>query len=58
MTAVPERRTWSRLPDAELLQLRFFKAKVEFYTGIVNRNRAQGKFLLGWLNRILKESAK
>jgi hypothetical protein len=30
MTSPPERRTWSRLPDAELLQLRFCDLKLPF----------------------------
>lgn len=31
----------------------FFIAKVKRYAEIVNKNRTQGKFLLGWINRSL-----
>lgn len=34
--------------------MRYALAKVARYAEIVNRDRGQGKFLLGWLNRTLK----
>jgi lysozyme family protein len=33
--------------------LGYFAAKIERYVGIVNRDRSQAKFLLGWMNRSL-----
>lgn len=32
-------------------------ARIGRYAEIVNRNRSQGKFLLGWVNRTLREAA-
>ncbi len=40
--------------DPEKFVLRFSMAKVARYRDIVNKNRSQIKFLLGWLNRTLK----
>lgn len=37
--------------------LRYALAKIARYAEIVNRDRSQNKFLLGWLNRTLKEVA-
>lgn len=34
--------------------LGYFAAKIERYAGIVNRDRSQAKFLLGWVNRSLE----
>ena len=39
----------------ELFNLRFFLAKITRYAEIVNKNRTQGKFLLGWINRSLQD---
>lgn len=44
--------------DGELFELRYFLAKMTRYAEIVNRNRGQGKFLLGWTNRAIKEAAR
>lgn len=43
--------------DPELFVLRFSLAKITRYRDIVTRDRSQGKFLLGWINRTLKEAA-
>lgn len=40
--------------DESDFELKFAIAKVTRYASIVNRNRGQSKFLLGWLNRTLK----
>ncbi len=40
--------------DEELFVSKYSLAKVARYTEIVNRDRRQIKFLLGWLNRTLK----
>lgn len=40
--------------DEEDFVVRYALAKVARYAEIVNRDRGQGKFLLGWLNRTLK----
>ena len=32
-------------------------AKINHYACIVNKNRSQGRFLLGWVNRTLKVAA-
>jgi lysozyme family protein len=40
--------------DGEDFVIRYALAKVARYAEIVNRNRDQGKFLLGWINRTLK----
>jgi len=39
--------------DANLFIARYALAKVARYANIVNRDRSQGKFLLGWINRTL-----
>lgn len=40
--------------DEELFISKYALAKVARYAKIVKRDRSQGKFLLGWLNRTLK----
>ena len=40
--------------DGETFKEKFAIAKIARYATIVNRNRTQGKFLLGWINRTLK----
>lgn len=44
-----------KLLDPELFNLRFFLAKITRYAEIVNKNRSQSKFLLGWINRSLQD---
>ena len=39
--------------DAELFEYRFALAKITRYAQIVTRDRSQGKFLLGWINRTI-----
>lgn len=39
--------------DAELFEYRFALAKITRYAQIVTRDRSQGKFLLGWVNRTI-----
>ena len=41
--------------DPELFALKYALAKVSRYAEICNRDRSQSKFLLGWINRTLKE---
>lgn len=41
----------------ELFVAKYALARLARYEQIVRRNRTQGKFLLGWLSRTLKESA-
>lgn len=41
----------------ELFILRFGMARMARYADICNKNRSQREFLLGWLNRTLRESA-
>lgn len=41
--------------DEDKFILKFSLAKVSRYAQICNRNRAQSKFLLGWVNRSLKD---
>lgn len=41
--------------DGEIFNLRFALAKVARYADIVNRDKSQNKFLLGWINRTLKD---
>lgn len=41
----------------ELFIARFALAKLARYEQIVTRDRSQGKFLLGWVRRTLKEAA-
>ena len=43
--------------DPDLFVARYALAKMARYAQIVTRDRTQGKFLLGWLNRTLKEAA-
>lgn len=38
----------------ELLNERLVIENAKYYVNIVNRNRSQEKFLLGWMNRALK----
>ena len=41
----------------ELFSARYALAKLARYEQIVTRDREQGKFLLGWIRRVLKEAA-
>lgn len=41
--------------DETLFTLKYALAKVTRYAEICNRDRSQSKFLLGWINRTLKE---
>jgi len=41
--------------DSELFLAKYALARIARYTEIVNRDRSQLKFLLGWLNRSLRE---
>ena len=41
--------------EPELFALKYALAKVSRYAEICNRDRTQSKFLLGWINRTLKE---
>lgn len=43
--------------DEALFVARYALAKIARYAEIVRRDRSQGKFLLGWINRTLKEAA-
>lgn len=43
--------------DAEKFALSYTLAKIARYRDIVTRDRDQQKFLLGWVNRALKEAA-
>lgn len=40
--------------EPEKFRLRYALAKTKRYAEIVNRDRSQGKFLLGWINRTLE----
>jgi lysozyme family protein len=40
--------------DPQTFRLAYALAKVKRYAEIVNRNRTQSKFLLGWINRTLE----
>ena len=41
--------------NPELFVCKYALAKVSRYAEICNRDRTQSKFLLGWINRTLKE---
>lgn len=43
--------------DPEKFLLAYTIAKIARYRDIVTNDRSQGKFLLGWINRTLKEAA-
>lgn len=43
--------------DETLFLARYALAKIARYAAICNRDRSQSKFLLGWINRTLKEAA-
>jgi lysozyme family protein len=43
--------------EGEEFNIRYALAKVARYVEIVNRDRSQEKFLLGWINRTLKGAA-
>lgn len=43
--------------DPDLFMARYSLAKLARYEQIVSRDRSQGKFLLGWVRRVLKEAA-
>lgn len=43
--------------DPDLFMAQFALAKLARYRDIVTRDRSQGKFLLGWINRLLREAA-
>lgn len=45
------------MTDPDVFLARYSLAKLARYRDIVMRNRSQGKFLLGWINRLLKEAA-
>lgn len=40
--------------EAEEFILKYTLEKISYYAKIVNRNRSQSKFLLGWINRTIK----
>lgn len=42
--------------NADIFMARFALAKLARYEQIVTRDRTQGKFLLGWVRRLLKEA--
>ena len=43
--------------DGEKFALSYALAKIARYRDIVTRDRTQAKFLLGWINRTLREAA-
>jgi lysozyme family protein len=43
--------------DEETFMARYTIAKIARYAEIVNRDRSQAKFLLGWINRTLREAS-
>jgi lysozyme family protein len=43
--------------DASYFRAAYAMAKITRYRDIVTRDRTQGKFLLGWINRTLKDAA-
>lgn len=45
------------MTDPDAFAARYALAKIARYRDIVMRDRTQGKFLLGWINRTLKEAA-
>ena len=52
-------KTLAALNDVEPAHFRavYALAKIARYRDIVTRDRSQAKFLLGWINRLLKEAA-
>jgi len=42
--------------EGQLLKARYMNVRYRFYTAIVNRDRSQMAFLLGWLNRMTEFS--
>ena len=44
--------------EEELFVLRFSMARIARFSRIVAKNRSQGKFLRGWINRVLHEAAE
>jgi len=49
--------TMAALNECEEFHMAYTVAKIKHYAGIVNKNRSQGRFLLGWVNRALKVAA-
>ena len=49
--------TMAALNECEEFHMAYTVAKINHYAGIVNKNRSQGRFLLGWVNRALKVAA-
>lgn len=45
------------MSDPDVFLARFALAKIARYRDIVTRDRSQAKFLLGWINRTLREAA-
>jgi lysozyme family protein len=43
--------------DEDAFMARYTIAKIARYAEIVNRDRSQAKFLLGWINRTLREAS-
>lgn len=43
--------------EVDYFRSHFALAKLARYAQIVNKDRSQGRFLLGWVNRLLRESA-
>jgi lysozyme family protein len=53
----PKTLTRLNAVDPQFFRAAFALAKIARYRDIVTRDRSQGKFLLGWINRTLKEAA-
>jgi lysozyme family protein len=53
----PKTMTALNAANPELFVARYALAKLSRYEQIVTRDRTQGKFLLGWVRRTLKEAA-